>query len=96
MRSYERNGVTIDQCTGCRGVFLDRGELERLVDAEGSYYEEVQSREPRYEEREERRYEHREHDDDDDREHRGAGHYGQHGRRKHRREGFLGELFDMG
>jgi hypothetical protein len=28
MRSYERNGVTIDQCTGCRGVFLDRGELE--------------------------------------------------------------------
>jgi uncharacterized protein len=40
MRSYERNGVTIDQCTGCRGIFLDRGELERLVDAEGSFYEE--------------------------------------------------------
>jgi hypothetical protein len=39
MRSYERNGDTIDQCTGCRGLFLDRGELERLVDAEGSYYE---------------------------------------------------------
>src|SRR3712207_7177207 len=39
MRSYERNGVTIDQCSGCRGLFLDRGELERLVDAEGSYYE---------------------------------------------------------
>lgn len=39
MRSYERSGITIDQCTGCRGVFLDRGELERLVDAEGSFYE---------------------------------------------------------
>ena len=39
MRSYERNGVTVDQCTGCRGVFLDRGELERLVDAESAYYE---------------------------------------------------------
>ncbi|HEX5929426.1 MAG TPA: zf-TFIIB domain-containing protein [Solirubrobacterales bacterium] len=39
MRSYERNGVTVDQCSGCRGIFLDRGELERLVDAEGSYYE---------------------------------------------------------
>lgn len=38
-RSYERNGVTVDQCTGCRGVFLDRGELERLIDAEGNYYE---------------------------------------------------------
>ena len=39
MRSYERNGVTVDQCSGCRGVFLDRGELERLVDAESAYYE---------------------------------------------------------
>jgi uncharacterized protein len=39
MRSYERNGVTVDQCSGCRGIFLDRGELERLVDAEGSHYE---------------------------------------------------------
>lgn len=39
MRSYERNGVHVDQCTGCRGIFLDRGELERLVDAEGAHYE---------------------------------------------------------
>lgn len=39
MRSYERNGITVDQCSGCRGIFLDRGELERLIDAEGSHYE---------------------------------------------------------
>jgi Zn-finger nucleic acid-binding protein len=38
MRAYERNGITIDQCTECRGVFLDRGELERLIDAEGVAY----------------------------------------------------------
>lgn len=38
MRSYERNGVTVDQCTACRGIFLDRGELERLVAAEGAFY----------------------------------------------------------
>jgi Zn-finger nucleic acid-binding protein len=45
MRSYERNGITVDQCTGCRGVFLDRGELERLIDAEGAHYErELQER----------------------------------------------------
>ena len=37
MRSYERNGVTVDQCSDCRGVFLDRGELERLVDAESRW-----------------------------------------------------------
>jgi Zn-finger nucleic acid-binding protein len=38
MASYERNGVTVDQCQDCRGIFLDRGELERLIDAESGYY----------------------------------------------------------
>ena len=38
MRSYERNGVTVDQCTECRGIFLDRGELDRLVDAENQWH----------------------------------------------------------
>jgi Zn-finger nucleic acid-binding protein len=38
MRSYERNGVVVEQCGECRGIFLDRGELERLVDAEGRHY----------------------------------------------------------
>lgn len=38
MRSYERNGVTVDQCTDCRGIFLDRGELERLIEAEDVHY----------------------------------------------------------
>jgi uncharacterized protein len=49
MRSYERNGVVVDQCTGCRGVFLDRGELERLVDAESSHYEREYSEQRREE-----------------------------------------------
>ena len=38
MRSYERSGVTVDQCTECRGIFLDRGELERLVDADTRFH----------------------------------------------------------
>jgi Zn-finger nucleic acid-binding protein len=55
MRSYERNGVTVDQCSECRGVFLDRGELERLVDQEGAYYEQRGYREePRREHKEHR------------------------------------------
>lgn len=37
MRTYKRNGITIDQCTSCHGIFLDRGELERLIGAESSY-----------------------------------------------------------
>jgi Zn-finger nucleic acid-binding protein len=28
VHSYERNGVLVDQCVECRGIFLDRGELE--------------------------------------------------------------------
>ena len=35
MGSYERSGIVLDQCEDCRGMFLDKGELERLVDAEG-------------------------------------------------------------
>lgn len=38
MRQYERNGVTVDQCQECRGIFLDRGELEHLLDAENAFY----------------------------------------------------------
>jgi len=37
MRTYERNGITIDQCTVCHGIFLDRGELERLISAESAF-----------------------------------------------------------
>jgi Zn-finger nucleic acid-binding protein len=33
MREVERRGLKIDICTECKGVFLDRGELEALVDA---------------------------------------------------------------
>lgn len=32
MRTYERSGVLIDRCDDCRGIFLDRGEIERLID----------------------------------------------------------------
>jgi Zn-finger nucleic acid-binding protein len=38
MRTYERSGITVDQCSECRGIFLDRGELERLVDAETAFH----------------------------------------------------------
>ncbi len=38
MRTYERNGVHVDQCGECRGIFLDRGELEKLIDAENAWH----------------------------------------------------------
>ena len=106
MTSYERNGITIDQCTGCRGVFLDRGELERLVDAEGAYYQGGGAPgggdAPRRERDDDYREPRRDYDDDDDR--RGglgglgglAGGFGggqRHGKRR-KKESFLSELFD--
>jgi uncharacterized protein len=32
MRRMDRTGVEIDICPQCRGVWLDRGELDKLID----------------------------------------------------------------
>jgi Zn-finger nucleic acid-binding protein len=64
MRTYERNGVHVDQCGDCRGIFLDRGELERLIDAENSWHGEA--REPKAAPVADGRYR-SDHDRDDDR-----------------------------
>jgi len=37
MRTHRRNGVTIEQCTKCHGMFLDAGEFEQLMGAESSF-----------------------------------------------------------
>jgi uncharacterized protein len=100
MRSYERSGITVDQCTGCRGLFLDRGELERLVDAEGSFYEERGSsreesaREEYREERDFRREEHRGHRDDY-REHRDDYREQRKPYKKRKKESFLSDFLDF-
>jgi len=31
MQEVNRNGIMIDVCSQCRGVWLDRGELEKLL-----------------------------------------------------------------
>ena len=33
MQTLERGGVQFDMCPTCRGVWLDRGELEKLMDS---------------------------------------------------------------
>ena len=38
MKSYERNRILVDQCTGCGGLFLDKGELEQLAAAETAWH----------------------------------------------------------
>ncbi|MBG6097983.1 TFIIB-type zinc ribbon-containing protein [Nocardioides luteus] len=85
----ERQGIEIDYCPQCRGVWLDRGEIDKIIERSvgapqlGSYQQQ-----PRQEQRDERRYEKRDYerrDYDDD--HR----YDK--RRSHHRESWLGDLF---
>jgi uncharacterized protein len=33
----DKQGVEIDYCPKCRGVWLDRGELEKLIEKSNSY-----------------------------------------------------------
>lgn len=32
----EKKGIEVDYCPLCRGVWLDRGELERLISSQGT------------------------------------------------------------
>lgn len=43
MKTYERNGIHLEQCDTCRGIFLDFGELESLTQMENRF---VQSAPP--------------------------------------------------
>ena len=91
MRNYERSGVVIDQCQECRGVYLDRGELERLITAEEQAYGVPPRQNPS-----------RDSNRDRDSGYSSGDHGSGHGSSKHgstsgnkkRRGGFLGELFD--
>ena len=38
MRTVDRQGVRIEQCENCRGIFLDHGELEHMLSAEDRFY----------------------------------------------------------
>jgi Zn-finger nucleic acid-binding protein len=38
MHTVNRQGLQIEQCENCRGIFLDHGEMEQMVAAEGRYY----------------------------------------------------------
>ena len=31
LEEIDRSGVTVDRCASCRGIWLDRGELEKIL-----------------------------------------------------------------
>jgi uncharacterized protein len=83
--TVDKGGVHIDQCQGCRGIWLDRGELERIVGAESSYYGGGQAAPQAYRPDSPKPYQ------------GGGGHADSprpYGRQQHRKRGFLENLFD--
>lgn len=94
----DRGGVEIDYCPKCRGVWLDRGELDKIIERSAGAPEMAPpprpTTQPLYQPEpprapqgyaEDNRPRRRDDDDDD---YRG-------GHKKKRRESFLGELFDF-
>ncbi len=85
----ERQGIEIDYCPQCRGVWLDRGELDKIIDrsvAGGA----AGAPPPRREEDERRGYPERREHPHDQHDSRQGGYY-----KKKKREGFLSDLFDF-
>ncbi len=91
----DRGGVEIDYCPKCRGVWLDRGELDKIIERSAAltaaaapapgpapvYQPEPGQDRPRMEAPRRR-------EDEDDDDHR-------YGKRYRRRESFLSDIFDF-
>jgi uncharacterized protein len=55
LKIADRSGIEIDYCPKCRGVWLDRGELDKLIERAGTFdepYEYARTHDPRERERE--------------------------------------------
>lgn len=80
LQMTERQGVEIDYCPQCRGVWLDRGELDKIIERS-----DAARTQGRHDDDDHAFGEHREHGDSDE--------HGRHGQRK--RQGFLSRMLDF-
>ena len=78
----ERQGIEIDYCPQCRGVWLDRGELDKLIDRSDDD-DDDRPRRPDVDRR-----------DDDYR--RDRDHAPSEYRPRRKKKGFLSDIFEMG
>jgi uncharacterized protein len=83
LKLSERQGVEIDYCPKCRGVWLDRGELDKIIERAAPT---VQA--PRYQDDDSRP----DYDDDDRRPYSGDD---KHYYEKKKRKSFIEDLFDF-
>lgn len=84
----ERQGVEIDYCPKCRGVWLDKGELDKIIERSAS----TDTNQPVKQPMDRNRHDD---DDDDDRYFNKNRGYDNHSKHHKRKGGFLGDLFDF-
>jgi Zn-finger nucleic acid-binding protein len=92
LTELDRSGVRIDACRSCRGVWLDRGELDKIIEREAreggdddDFVRELTGAKTK-----------RRDDDDDDRRPYDARSSSGHYPPKKKKRGFLGEMFEFG
>lgn len=76
----DRQGVEIDYCPTCRGVWLDRGELDKLIELSAAAQAQQPARRPADDDRRHEKY----HSDGDKYRHMGG----------YRKKSWLSEIFD--
>jgi len=100
MRTNQRYGVDIDFCPSCKGIWLDRGEIEKIANASKRYDEDnsYSNERPAYSNERPRNYddyprEVRKYQNDDDYDHHryDSSQYGY----KKKKRGFFTDFFDF-
>lgn len=84
----ERQGVEIDYCPSCRGVWLDRGELDKIIEKSSTYQSNNYSNYFKNDDRNSynKQNNHQQYNSYDNR---------QQAPYKKKKEGFLSEIFDF-
>ena len=85
----DRQGVEIDYCPNCRGVWLDRGELDKIIERSASH-EAAAPQQQQYQQPPQYQQPHPQYGHYD--KHHGHGY--SHGHHYKKRKSFLEELFD--
>ncbi|HEX2951348.1 MAG TPA: zf-TFIIB domain-containing protein [Armatimonadota bacterium] len=101
LRAIERSGIEIDICPGCKGIWLDRGELDKIIQREASSMEQgyeapPQRAYPREQEHHDRHYDHDHEHDQRYRSHEHDERYreGQYPQKRNRRGSWITDLFE--
>lgn len=83
LRMADRQGVEVDYCPQCRGVWLDRGEIDKIVEREMAYNRPQSP--PQHSSPPQQPWRGGDYDDDDHR----------HGHYRKKKRGFLGDFLDF-